>query len=318
MAMSDRPLVSVIMPAYNHEAYVERAIRSVVGQTYRNIELIVVDDGSTDRTWDVIRRVRAATGEAFQIYSRSNHGVAATLNFGIQRSAGAFVAPLASDDAFVPEKTEWQLALFAASGPQVGLVHGSSYIDFGQGRIVASHGQFRPAVGACLRDLITQDAGVVSTTCMFRRAAYNRAGGFDESMVAEDVDFYVGLAACGYHFAYDPTPLVKKTVVPGSLGSRIDLSFDVHHRTLRKHADRFTPEEYRELSNAIFAHLGRVAAGAGRLGLSLRAYSALAKERRSLHPYLQFGAVAARRAVLSVLPAWIRHRLRQARARTTA
>jgi cellulose synthase/poly-beta-1,6-N-acetylglucosamine synthase-like glycosyltransferase len=194
-------------------------------------------------------------------------------------------------------------------------VHASSYLDFGDGRVVETHGQFRPAIGACLRELISLDAGLVPPTCMFRRAAFDRVGGFDEGMVAEDVDFYVGMAAHGYLFAYDPAPLVYKTVTRNSLGAQIERWFDVHHRTLQKYADHFTPEECVEISNSIFAHLGRTAAGAGRLRLSLRAYSSLAKESGSVQPYLQFGSVAARHAVLSVLPAWLRHRIRVARVR---
>jgi alpha-1,3-rhamnosyltransferase len=310
----DQPLVTVVIPAYNHEACVARALHSVLAQSYPNIELIVVDDGSTDRTWEVIQHVHSTSGHPFQLYSHSNRGVSATLNSAIRRSTGTFIAPLASDDWYVVDKIERQVNLFLALASTVGVVHSSSYNDFGDGHVVATHGQFRPAVGACLRELLACEVGVVAPTCMFRRAVYESVGGFDESMVAEDVDFYVGVAARGYHFAYDPAPLVYKTVTGSNLGAQIGRWADVHHRTLRKYADRFSEAEYTALSNALHAHLGRIGAGAGNLGLSLTAYAALARASRSMRPYLHFGREAARYLLLSTLPASLRHRLRRLRA----
>lgn len=312
--MHREPLVSVIIPAYNHEGYIERAIRSVLDQTYRNIELVVVDDGSRDGTWDVISRVRAECGGCFQAYTKPNQGVSATLNFGIRKSSGEFVATLASDDRYAPEKIERQVRLFLDSPPEVGLVHASAYNDFGDGQLVSLQGQYTPAVGQCFVDLVSLQVGAVAPTIMFRREAFDRVGGFDEELVAEDVDFYASLAAAGYEFRYDPTPLLFKTAYGKNLGGRPDLCFPSHFRTLAKHADRFSPEEYRRIENIIYLGMGRAAAGAGMLRLAWSAFSSLAVRTRSVGPYWQFFLRGGRHVVLSALPGDLRHHLRKLRS----
>lgn len=308
-----QPLVSVIIPAYNHEAYVERAIRSVLDQTYPNVELVVVDDGSKDRTWEAVGRVHAATGGGFRKFTKANQGVSATLNFGIRESAGELVAFLASDDYYAPEKIERQVGLFLDSPPEVGIVHSNAYNDFGNGRLVSTRGQYAPATGACFRELISLRVGVVAPTVMVRRDAYERVGGFDENLVAEDVDFYVGLAARGYEFRHDPAPLLYKTVTGQNLSMRVDHSFDSHFATLAKYGDLLPVKEREEVENAIYQAMGRAAAGAGMLGLSWRSYSALAARTRSIRPYLGFLNRSARHLVLALLPGGVRHALREAR-----
>ncbi|HEX8272058.1 MAG TPA: glycosyltransferase family A protein [Longimicrobiaceae bacterium] len=307
------PLVSVVIPAYNHAPYVERSIRSVLDQTYGSIELIVVDDGSTDDTWDVIQRVHAASGGSFMIYRKPNGGVSSTLNFGIRRSSGVYVAVLASDDYFALEKIERQVELFLASPPVVGMVHSNAYDDFGGGKLVSTQGRYTPAVGACFRELLSLQVGAVAPTAMFRRDAYDRVGGFDESLAAEDVDFYVGLAAKGYEFRHDPAPLVYKTVTGQNLTARVDRSFACHLATLSKHAQLLSPEERLHVENAIYRAMGRSAAGAGMLRLSWQAYSSLAVRTRSVRPYLSFLNRSARHLVLSFLPGNVRHVLRDVR-----
>src|SRR3712207_2174689 len=82
------PLVSVIIPAFNHERLVARAIESVLGQSYSAIDLVVVDDGSSDDTWRVIQEVHARSVNTFRIFTKQNQGVSATLNYGVARSSG--------------------------------------------------------------------------------------------------------------------------------------------------------------------------------------------------------------------------------------
>ena len=98
----NKALVSVVMPAYNHERFVAAAIESVLGQTWPNLELIVVDDASQDRTWDVISghadsRIRASRHAA-------NQGAHITLNEALGMARGAFVAIINSDDVFAPTR----------------------------------------------------------------------------------------------------------------------------------------------------------------------------------------------------------------------
>lgn len=103
------PLVSVIMPAYNAEKYIEQAIRSVQKQTVRSWELIVVDDCSTDKTAEQIRRLAAEDMRIIPVYSETNHGAAESRNIALRQCRGEFVALLDADDVWHPQKLEREL-----------------------------------------------------------------------------------------------------------------------------------------------------------------------------------------------------------------
>lgn len=103
------PIVSVIMPAYNCETYIEEAIRSVMGQTFGDWELIVLDDGSTDATCEIVHRMMAEDNRIILQRNPENMGVAKTRNRGMAMSRGEYVALLDSDDIWYPDKLEKQL-----------------------------------------------------------------------------------------------------------------------------------------------------------------------------------------------------------------
>lgn len=308
------PLVSVVMPAYNHEAYVADSVRSVFGQTYSNLEVIVVDDGSKDATWEVLERLQAQY-DRLKIYRKENGGVSSALNFGIQRSQGEYIALLASDDRFAPDKIERQLALFGRVAPNVALVHTGAFHAGPEGQLVDIRGEYTPAVGACFEDLLALKVRAVAPSVMFTRKVYDEVGGFDEKLIAEDLDFYAAIAARGYQLAYDPTPLLYKTVTGYNQGAKVDRNFPSHFTTLEKYKDRLSPERYRRIENDLYACMGRTAAGAGLLKVSWRAYRTLAGREGSPKPILRFGAQAFRHLFLSALPNPARHWLQTARAR---
>ena len=94
------PLVSVLMPAYNHQQFVEQAVRSVWAQTYKNIELIVIDDGSSDRTLEILKRLSLQSPISMKVDTHANQGICRTLNKCFDLSRGELIAFLASDDQY--------------------------------------------------------------------------------------------------------------------------------------------------------------------------------------------------------------------------
>ncbi|TMI85021.1 MAG: glycosyltransferase family 2 protein [Bacillati bacterium ANGP1] len=106
------PLVSIIVPAFNAERFVARALRSALGQAYPNLEIIVVDDGSTDRTAEI---VRSFSDPRIRLVVQANRGQAAARNHGIRLSAGKYVTFLDADDAYLPAKVERQVAFLEAT-----------------------------------------------------------------------------------------------------------------------------------------------------------------------------------------------------------
>ncbi|MFS8117396.1 MAG: glycosyltransferase family 2 protein, partial [Microcoleus sp.] len=117
-AATHAPQVSVIIPAYNGDRYIVQAVESVFAQTYTNWEIIVVDDGSTDETHQVLQPYLDKIRYIYQ----ENRGVAAARNRGIQEAKGEFIAFLDQDDFFLPDKLAAQIALFRQQ-PSLGIVN---------------------------------------------------------------------------------------------------------------------------------------------------------------------------------------------------
>ena len=126
------PLVSVIMPAYNHEKYVQEAIRSIINQTYQNIELFVVDDGSKDSTWQKIKELEDECKKRFvsvHLETKENEGTCLTLNKLINLTNGEYILVLASDDAAKPELIEKQVRFLSENEDYSLVVFDNEFID---------------------------------------------------------------------------------------------------------------------------------------------------------------------------------------------
>lgn len=157
--MVDRelPTASVVMPAFNHERYVEDAVRSVLEQSYPRVELIVVDDASIDRTPEILRELAGQYGFTF-VRNEENRGLNATLERGLGHSTGAFVSILASDDMLLPTKIERQVAYLQTTGKDGVYANGNCLHDDGSQTAidlgnVARHFED----GTILRYVYTQD-----------------------------------------------------------------------------------------------------------------------------------------------------------------
>jgi glycosyltransferase involved in cell wall biosynthesis len=190
--MADSPLISVVIPTYNRAATIARALDSVVRQSHRPIEIIVVDDGSTDGT------LRAIDGEHCPVPLTvvalgQNQGAAAARNHGIAMASGDYVAFLDSDDQWQPDKLERQLAALA----EAGLEYGASYTGIASyaedGRLCALS---RATAEGDLRLALLNHNLVGSTSCMLaRRTLLQQIGGFNASLRScQDWDLWIRLA----------------------------------------------------------------------------------------------------------------------------
>lgn len=126
----DEPLISVVMPAYNAEKYIEKSIQSVLNQTYKNIELIIVNDCSKDKTEDIIEKYCKQDARVRKYTNQINSGVSFSRNFGVEQANGEWIAFLDSDDIWKEEKLQKQIDLLKREKMQPVLVYtGSSFID---------------------------------------------------------------------------------------------------------------------------------------------------------------------------------------------
>lgn len=214
--MTSPPLVSVIIPTYNHARFVVQAVQSVLAQTYPHVEIIVVDDGSTDETTQVLEplagRIRVAT--------QTNAGVAAARNHGFALAQGQYLTFLDADDLFLPQKLARDVALLEAD-PAVGVAYCSWFYVAEDGEQVL--GELRPRKqGHLLEDLLLRRFHCVPGAATIRRTALEQVGLFDgRCPAAADTDLWVRLAYAGYPFASEEEPLFRYRSVPGSMSRQL-------------------------------------------------------------------------------------------------
>ncbi|MBK6630905.1 MAG: glycosyltransferase [Betaproteobacteria bacterium] len=197
------PLVSVAIPAYNHAAYIEACLSSVCGQTYPELELVLIDDGSKDDTLEVARRFLEPRRERFRrivLERQENQGVSAASNAAIAACRGEWVHLLGSDDVLHPNKVERiQQAIADWNCADLALVHADAdFIDQHGQTIMRNRRPQRPAPGPdreAWRVLFLGDNFIVNPTVALRGEAFLAVGGFDRNLALEDIDCWLRLAA---------------------------------------------------------------------------------------------------------------------------
>jgi teichuronic acid biosynthesis glycosyltransferase TuaG len=186
------PFISVVIPSYNAAKYLAETLESVRAQTFRNYEVIVVDDGSTDRTFDI-----AARFEGVRRLRQANRGAAAARNAGIGAARGAYVAFLDADDLWLPKKLEKQVA-YLEQNPKAAWIYSDARVfDSASGRTICRIGaRIRLHEGEILRPLLLRSF-IPSATPVVRRDALFAAGLFDEARerrIGEDWSLWMRIA----------------------------------------------------------------------------------------------------------------------------
>ncbi len=186
----ERPLFSVVIPTYNRERYIARAIRSVLDQTCDDYEVIVVDDGSTDRTRRIVRRF----GRQVRYIRQPNRGPSEARNTGIRAARGRFVAFLDSDDRFLPRKLEENKA-FLERHPECNFLY-SWYYDIRGGRKRLRKGKQYEDLERFRYRLYRRDFTIRTSTVVVRRSCFEKVGLFHPRYrYSQDWDMWLRLAA---------------------------------------------------------------------------------------------------------------------------
>lgn len=229
------PLVSVVIPVFNGEAYLADALDSVVAQDYTPIEIIVVDDGSTDGTPAVAGRYPRV-----RYVRQSNQGPSAARNTGIALSTGEFVTFLDADDVMLPERIRLQVAALVAD-PRVDCV-------LARQRTLTEPGDSAAPEGSLPRDHVFGDVGGVQPqSSLVRRSVFERAGTFDPSYRwGEGMEWLSRLRRAGIRIALVDRQLTRKRVHGANLSMQSGELQAALLRTMRvrvdaRHADRPRP-----------------------------------------------------------------------------
>jgi glycosyltransferase involved in cell wall biosynthesis len=179
---SNQPLVSIIIPCYNYARYLAEAIESALAQTYSPVQIIVVDDGSTDETQEVARRYPV------RLLRQENQGPPATTNNGVRASSGEFIVRLDADDVLYPQFVEKTVAALERN-QSAPLAHTEAeYMGTATGRV-----PFKPFDPEALAE-----GALATSTSLFRRAAWDAVGGLDPAMIlCDDWDLWLTFAEHG-------------------------------------------------------------------------------------------------------------------------
>jgi alpha-1,3-rhamnosyltransferase len=184
------PLVSVFVPSYNHARFITTCIESIVHQTYRNFELIVIDDGSTDSSPEILRGLQKKY--EFILIFQKNRGVAATFNRAIREFIrGQYLSACASDDYWAPEKLALQVEQME-SHPEWGMCYGKNHFVNDKGFILPGYsGDEKKLRGGDIFEDLMLFRFHPHVNYMIRRSVFDRVGLYDENILTED--FYMNL-----------------------------------------------------------------------------------------------------------------------------
>lgn len=210
----EEPLVSVAIAAYNAERFIGATLASVLAQSYRNIEVIVLDDGSTDRTGEIVLG-HAARDARVKLFRQANAGPSAARNAALERARGEYVALIDADDLWHPDKLRKQVAVLRRGGPEVGLVYcWSVYID--EAGTPTGNYAANCEVGDVYLKLLLYNFIGCGSTPLIRRSCIERCGTFrDEYTGLEDKELLMRIAE-HYRFAVVPEFLVGYRIMGGT------------------------------------------------------------------------------------------------------
>lgn len=189
--------IDVIIPVFNGEAYISRALKSVQSQTLPVSHIIVADDGSADGTVQVVEALMR-TDDRITCLKLPHGGVSAARNAGIAASSSPFIAFLDADDVWSPQKLERQMEVFDRSGPETGFVHSSYFLIDAQGRRLSDSNVVPPKLRGDIFTPLLLEGYVLSgsaSSVVVRRDVLDKAGYFDERLFhGEDWDLWIRLA----------------------------------------------------------------------------------------------------------------------------
>jgi len=245
------PTISVIIPAYNAERTILETIESIQQQTFSDFELIVIDDGSSDRTLELLHRV---VDERLRIYSYENGGVSVAHNRGISHATGEFIAFLDADDLWTPDKLELQLAALQQH-PEAGVAY--SWTHFMDEKGESFHTD-KPVFfeGNVYVKLLVGNFLDSGSNPLIRRQAIESVGEFDPALAScEDWDFWLRLAA-RWPFVVVPKYQILYRQSSSSASSKVEV-MEKYHLIVIERAFQSAPPEFQSLKNQSLANIYR-------------------------------------------------------------
>ena len=223
---SIEPLVSIICTCYNQESFIAEALRSVINQTYPAIELIVVDDKSSDSSSAVIKKLLHEYPDILFISNSKRIGLCQNFNRGLSISSGKYIVDLSGDDVLIPDRIDRQVNFFERLSNDYGVIYSNAeFVDLNSRALgffypIESTNKVkkRPPEGDIYLHLI-ETCPIATQTMLMRRATLEQLGGYDENLAYEDFDFWIR-SSRNWKYAYQDEILTKIRKTSGSLSTK--------------------------------------------------------------------------------------------------
>ena len=232
--MQNIPLVSIICLCYNHEQFVVESLNSVLNQNYKNIELIIADDYSTDNSTQVIQNWLQNHPDVTFISNEINLGNTKTFNKALQLAKGGYIIDLAADDILLPDCVEKQINTFLNSEQKkLGIVYGNAEVISENNTHIRYYYELsedkkalkKPATGAIYLAMLSQSSMICSVSSMVKREVLDELNGYDENLAYEDLDLWIR-ASRTYNFEFIDAVLIQKRELENSLGNHFFKKFN--------------------------------------------------------------------------------------------
>ncbi len=245
------PAIAAIIPLYNGAPFIEEALNSVLAQTLRPVQILVVDDGSTDSGPDIVRRM--AQTHDIALVRKENGGQGSARNLGVSLARTPLIAFLDQDDIWYPDHLRRLAAPFEAERfPELGWVYSNlDEIDRDGMMVTRNCLDRKPEIEHPKRSLtgcLTTDMFILPSSCLINREAFSRAGGFDERLIGyEDDDLFLRMFRMGYDNIYLPDALGKWRIFSGSASYSPSMA---RSRTIyfRKLIEQFSGDDWRNVN----------------------------------------------------------------------
>lgn len=229
------PTISVIIPTYNRASLLNRSIKSVLNQTFHDFELIVVDDGSTDNTKELINEFMKNDPRIRYIWQENSGGPTKPINAGIKKSKGDYITILGSDDEILPEKLEKQIKKFDSVSKNVGLIYcGLQYIPENKNK------QSKTIIPKLRGNLFTEllkGSFIGGITPLIKKECFQKLGLFDTSLPSgEDWDMWIRISK-NYEFDYVPEALAIYHIHGKQISANFNDTIEGFQKILKKYID---------------------------------------------------------------------------------
>lgn len=263
----DLPLISVVIPAYNAEATIGAAISGVLTQQYPNVEIVVVDDGSSDRT----AAVAASYGDRVQVIRQDNAGTAAARNAGIGAARGEFIAPCDADDVLLPGYLSTAFRTWRQAGGGRRFVSSNARLLTTTGIVHGKTLMIRPFPASSRQRNAILRENFVAGFILCPTAMLRELGGFDREATVEDWDLWLRAIMTGWEVVPQPESHALYRWTPGSKSTKMDEVYEGEKAVLRRALSRFgadlTPGQRAYLGHRVDAPPPRALVHEGDLAL---------------------------------------------------